>query len=108
MKPWEIFSYDFPEAGVHPAVVISSPERTARKPWVSVLLGTSHRAQRLPDATEVLLDSADGLDWETLLKCDLIHAVRVTDLGARRGVVCVARRRLIVQRMIECNGWNRL
>jgi len=55
-----------------------------------------------------LLDSADGLDWETILKCDLIHAVRAADLGLRRGMVCPARRRLIVQRMIECHGWNRL
>jgi len=44
VKAWEILTYDFPEAGPHPAVIISSPERAARKPWVSVLLGSSHRA----------------------------------------------------------------
>lgn len=108
MNACDIYSYDFPEAGPHPAVIISSPERTVRKPWVSVLLGSSQRASRPPDATEVLLNGADGLDWETLLKCDLIHAVRKSDLRQKRGTVNAARRRQIVQRMIECHGWNRL
>ena len=108
MNAWDIYSFDFPEAGPHPAVVISSQERSAYKPWVSVLLGSSQRASRPPDATEVLLNSADGLDWETLIKCDLIHAVRKSDLRGKRGTVSPARRRQIVQRMIECNGWNRL
>jgi mRNA-degrading endonuclease toxin of MazEF toxin-antitoxin module len=108
VNAWDIFSYDFPNAGPHPAVIISSPERAARKPWVSDLLGTSQRASRAPDATEVLLNGADGLEWETLIKCDLIHAVRKSDLRHQRGTVSAARRRQIVQRMIECNGWNRL
>ena len=108
MNAWDIYTYDFPEIGPHPAVIISSPERASRKPSVSVLLGSSQRAGRPPDATEVLLYGADGLDWETLLKCDLIHAARKTDLRNKRGVVSPARRRQIVQRMIECNGWNRL
>ena len=108
MNAWDIYSYDFPEAGPHPAVITSSPERTSRKPWVSILLGSSQRASRAPGATEVLLNGADGLDWETLLKCDVIHAVRKSDLQRKRGTVTPARRRQIVQRMIECNGWNRL
>ena len=108
MNAWDIYNYDFPEAGAHPAVMISSPERTARKPWVCVVFGSSQRANRAPDATEVLLNSTDGLDWETLIKCDLIHAVRKSDLRTKRGTVNPARRRHIVQRMIECNGWNHL
>ncbi|MBI2927006.1 MAG: type II toxin-antitoxin system PemK/MazF family toxin [Verrucomicrobia bacterium] len=108
MNAWDIYTYDFPEAGPHPAVIVSSPERTSRKPWVSVLLGSSQQASRPPNAAEVLLNGADGLDWETLLKCDLIHAVKKSDLRSKRGTVNPARRRQIVQRMIECNGWNRL
>ena len=108
MNQWDIYTWDFPEAGPHPAVIISSPERTVRKPWVSILLGSSQRANRPPDATEVLLNGADGLSWETLVKCDLIHAVRKSDLTRKRGTVTTARRRQIVQRLIECNGWNRL
>jgi mRNA-degrading endonuclease toxin of MazEF toxin-antitoxin module len=108
VNAWDIYTWDFPEAGPHPAVIISSPERTARKPWVSVLLGTSQRATRSPEPTEVLLNGADGLDWETLIKCDLIHAVRKSDLVRKRGTVSAPRRRLIVQRLIEANGWNRI
>ena len=108
MKAWDIYTCNFPEAGPHPAVIISSPERTERKPFVSVLLGSSQRAARPPDATEVLLNGADGLDWETLVKCDLLHAVKKSELRQKRGTVTPARRRQIVQRMIECNGWNRL
>ncbi len=108
MNAWDIYSYDFPEAGPHPAVIISSPERTARKPWVSVLLGSTQRANRAADATEVLLNGADGLEWETLIKCDLIHAVKKADLHQNRGKVSPLRRQQIVQRMIECNAWNRV
>jgi mRNA-degrading endonuclease toxin of MazEF toxin-antitoxin module len=108
VKSWDIYTFDFPEAGSHPAVVISSSERVERKEWVSVLLGTSQRANRPPNATEVLLNGADGLEWETLVRCDLIHAVRKSDLTQKRERVAPPRRRQIVQRMIECNGWNRL
>ncbi len=93
---------------MHGALIASPALSTVRKAWVSVLLGTSQRASRAPDATEVLLNGADGLDCETLIKCDLIHAVRKSDLRNRSGAVSSARRRQIVQRMIECNGWNRL
>jgi mRNA-degrading endonuclease toxin of MazEF toxin-antitoxin module len=108
VNQWDIYTWDFPEAGSHPAVIISSPERIAHKPWVSVVLGSSQRANRPPNATEVVLNGADGLDWETLVKCDLIHAVKKSELTGKRGMVTVARRRLIVQRLIEANGWNRL
>jgi mRNA-degrading endonuclease toxin of MazEF toxin-antitoxin module len=108
VNQWDIYTWNFPEAGPHPAVIISSPERTSRKAWVSVLLGSSQRANRPPEITEVLLNAADGLDWETLVKCDLIHAVKKSELSAKRGTVTLARRRQIVQRLIESNGWNRL
>lgn len=85
MNAWDIYTYDFPEAGPHPAVIISSPERAERKPFVSVLLGSSQRAGRPANAAEVLLNGADGLDWETLVKCDLIHAVSKSELRDKRG-----------------------
>jgi mRNA-degrading endonuclease toxin of MazEF toxin-antitoxin module len=108
LNQWDIYTWNFPEAGPHPAVVISSPERIARKPWVSVLLGSSQRANRAPSVAEVLLNGADGLDWEALIKCDLIHAVKKSELTRKRGTVTPVRQRLIVQRLIKCNGWNRL
>lgn len=49
------------------------------KPEVNVLLCSSHRTNRPPKPNEVLLNGADGLDWETLVKCDLVYAVRKTN-----------------------------
>jgi mRNA-degrading endonuclease toxin of MazEF toxin-antitoxin module len=108
VNQWTIYTWNFPDAGPHPAIVISSQERIAHKPWVSVLLASSHRANRPPTVAEVLLNGADGLDWETLVKCDLIHAVKKSELTRKRGTVTALRRRQIVQRLIECNGWNRI
>ncbi len=51
--------------------------------------------------SEVLLDRADGLDWETLCRIDALHWVLKTGLRERRGVVCRERRRQISQRMIQ-------
>ena len=108
MKPWDIYTWTFPEAGPHPAVIVSSPARVAHKPVVNVLLCSSQRASRPAQEHEVLLNSADGLEWETLCKCDLLHVAAVRDLGPHRGIVSLERRRLIVGRMIASLGWNLL
>ena len=72
MTAWEIWSYDFPGIGPHPAVIISGPARAGAKPLVEVLRCGSVRAGRQAEAGEVLLDTADGLDWATLCFCDLV------------------------------------
>jgi len=59
-----------------------------------------------PNAGEVVLDSADGLNWETLCKCDLIYAVDRDLLHTRRGQVTAERRREIVRVIVGCHGWN--
>src|ERR1051325_2858935 len=105
MKPWEIWSYDLPGAGVHPAVVLGTEERVRIKPIVSVLICSTQRATRGAKLHEVILDTADGLNWETLCKCDIVYAVQKKDLAQRRGVVTVERRRAIVQRVIQQLGF---
>ena len=75
MKQWEIWTCDFDQAGPHPAVVISHPDRVSRAPLVNVLIGSSQRAGRAARENEVMLNGADGLDWETLVKCDLMYLV---------------------------------
>lgn len=107
MNAWEIWTFD-PGYGEHPAVIISAPERAARKPVVEVLLCSSQRAARPPNAGEVLLDSADGLNWETMCKCDLIYAVDKDALHTHRGLVTTERRREIVRVLIASHGWNRI
>ena len=50
MNQWEIRAYSFPDAGEHPAVVVSHPLRAERKETVEVLLCTTLRAGRTPGA----------------------------------------------------------
>jgi mRNA-degrading endonuclease toxin of MazEF toxin-antitoxin module len=108
MKQWEIWTCDFADAGPHPAVIISHPDRVARAPLVNVLLCSSQRTTRGPRENELLLDQADGLDWETLVKCDLTYLVEKAQLYQQRGVVTRARQRAIAQRLIACFGLNLL
>jgi mRNA-degrading endonuclease toxin of MazEF toxin-antitoxin module len=107
VNAWDIYTYD-PGFGDHPAVIISHPERAANKPTVEILLCSSQRAGRSAKANEVLLDSADGLTWETLCKCDLILAVDKGELHHPRGSVSQERRKQIVQTIIRSHGWTAL
>jgi len=104
---WEIWTFD-PGFGDHPAVIVSAQERAERKPLLEIVLCSSQRVSRAPNAGEVLLDSADGLDWATLCKCDLIFSVERDLLHSRRGVVTVERRREIVRAIIASHSWNRI
>ena len=106
MKPWEIWSYQpagWPEP--HPAVIISGAGRVANKPEVNILMCTSKRATRSAEANEVTLDTADGLDWPTLCKCDLVHLAPKATLTKRRGRVSEERRRLIIATINRSNDW---
>jgi mRNA-degrading endonuclease toxin of MazEF toxin-antitoxin module len=105
MKQWDIFSWEFPE-GQHPAVIVSHSARITAKPTVNVLLCSSQRARRAAEVNEVILDEADGLDWATLCKCDLIYDVPKSDLSERRGSVSPIRRRQIVERIVSSFGWS--
>lgn len=104
MKPWDIYTWDFPHAGEHPAVVLGAEERVRNKPMVNVLLCSSQRATRSPKVHEVILDSADGLDWPTLCKCDFIYSVPIEQLSRSRGTVAPSRRREIAARVIRGLG----
>ena len=105
MKQWEIWTCDFADAGPHLAVLISHPDRVARAPLVNVLIGSSQKASRPARENEVLLNEADGLDWETLVKCDLMYLVEKERLYRQRGMVTAVRRRALVQRINACLGF---
>jgi mRNA-degrading endonuclease toxin of MazEF toxin-antitoxin module len=94
--------------GNHPVVIVSHPARAARKDFIEVLDCSSQRASRAPHQNEVVLDKSDGMDWQTLCKCDLIFAVPRGELKNHRGSVSLERRRQIVRTMIETHGWNAL
>ncbi len=106
MKQWEIWTCGFADAGPHPAVIVSHPDRVARAPLVNVLIGSSQKASRPARENEVLLNGADGLDWETLVKCDLMYLVEKERLYGRRGIVTTVRRRALVQRINASLGFT--
>lgn len=106
MKAWDIYSYqprNWPQP--HPAVIVSHPQRVANKPEVNVLMCSSQQAARPPEANEVILDQSDGLNWPTLCKCDLLHAVEKSELKNYRGHVTAERRKEIIAAINRSNGW---
>jgi mRNA-degrading endonuclease toxin of MazEF toxin-antitoxin module len=106
MKAWDIYTFDFAGAGPQPAVIVSHPDRIAHANWVNVLICATQRAARPPRETEVRLNGADGLDWETLCRCDLLWLVEKSKLTKKRGSVCCVRRRQIVDKINAAMGWR--
>jgi len=106
MNQWDIVSWQppgWPEP--HPAVIVSHPSRAANKPDVEVILCSTKRAGRKAEAHEFILDEADGLDWPTLCKCDLIYAVSRKALGAKRGRVSDRRKGPLARTLLAAHGW---
>jgi len=66
---FDVWRFEFPDRGEHPVVLISHPDRCARGALVNVLYCTSQRLSRAPHPYEVLLNGADGMDWETICDC---------------------------------------
>jgi mRNA-degrading endonuclease toxin of MazEF toxin-antitoxin module len=104
MKPWEVWTWRFPDTGEHPSVILGTQERVKLKPRVCVLLCSTRRAGRKPEIHEVILNQADGLDWEALCKCDVVYAAPKVELVQRRGTVSPERRRAIAERVIRALG----
>jgi hypothetical protein len=52
------------------------------------------------------LDQADGFDWPTLCRCDLIYIVAKDQLRQRRGALGIERRRAIEQTLVASLGFN--
>src|SRR5258708_37969695 len=106
MKAFDIFLWQAPGwPEPRPAVVVSHPDRANRKDWVEVILCSTHRAGRKAQPHEIILDEADGLDWATLCKCNLIYAVPKEDLKTHRGNVSAARQGPLVRTLIAAHGW---
>jgi mRNA-degrading endonuclease toxin of MazEF toxin-antitoxin module len=109
MKTFDVYSWQpagWPEP--HPAVIVSNPARVASKPEVEVVMCSSQKTGRPAQPGEMLLDSADGLDWPTLCKCDLIHAVAKTELKNKRGEVSVRRRGQLIRTIVAAHAWGEI
>jgi mRNA-degrading endonuclease toxin of MazEF toxin-antitoxin module len=97
---FEVWRYKFPEkGGEHPVVLISHPDICARAAVVNVLFCTSQRQSRRPYPHEVMLNGADGMDWETFCDCSCLYAIKSADLFGKRGRVTLERRRQIRAKM---------
>ena len=62
------------------------------------------RAAREPWSHEILLDAADGMDWPTLARCDVMYLASKGELKRRRGSVSQERRRALGAKIIRIFG----
>ena len=92
---FDVWRFDFPKRGEHPVILVSHPDRCARGEVVNVLYCTSQRQSRPPKPYEVMLDTADGMDWETFCDCSLMFSVPAAALFGKRGHVTLERRNAI-------------
>ena len=101
MRQWDIFLFPFTEELPHPVVILSTDERAGARQNVNGLLCVSLRGRPLV-LNEVLLDKADGLDWESAVRCDLVHLLARDRFLERRGGVIPERQIQISRKLIEC------
>ena len=101
MRQWDIFLFPFAEERPHPVIILSIDERTAARKNVNGLLCVTLRGRPL-GLNEVLLDAADGLEWETAARCDLIHLLGRDLFQEQRGRVIPERQVQIARKLIEC------
>ncbi len=104
MKTFDIYTFNFPGAGIHPAVILGEQDRLSNKPKVNVLLCSTQWATRRAELHEIILDESDGLDWPTICKCDLLYTAEKKDVQIKRGSVTDQRRRVIASKIIRALG----
>ena len=98
MTQFEIWTFNFPKKGPHPVVLIAHPDFYGQD-VVNVLYCTSQKQHRGPKPFEVMLDTEDGLNWETFCDCSILWSVPTAGLSAKRGRVTLERRRAIRSRI---------
>src|SRR2546428_11769412 len=89
-----------------PAVIVSPVDRCANQDiaTVNVLGCSTQRARRKPELHEVLLDREDGLEWETLCRCNVLFLAKKLELTRRGGALTYERRRQLGQKIIRLFG----
>jgi len=101
MKAWDIYTGNI--YGHHPCVLISCQARIDRKPQVVVLQcrtlqpGQQHQVE----LNETILDEADGLNWKTICRCDLLYTVDKASLTNKRGAVTSEQQRDIARKIVQ-------
>ena len=103
MRQWEIYVFPFREEKPHPAVIISNEERCINDDleYVNALICSSIRLNRESKKNEVILNAADGLEWKTAVRCDVIYLLPKAEFRDRRGKVSPQRRIAIARKIAE-------
>lgn len=84
-------------------MIISNDERCLNNDldYVNALICTSAKLNREPKKNEVILNGADGLDWKTAVRCDVIYLLPKADFREQRGTVGLQRRVAIARKIAE-------
>ena len=84
-------------------MIISNDERCLNNDleYVNALICTSAKLNREAKKNEVLLNAADGLDWKTAVRCDVVYLLPKAEFQERRGKVTAQRRVAIARKMAE-------
>lgn len=103
MRQWDIYLFPFEDEKPHPTVVISNDERCLNKDleYVNTLICTSVRLNRDAKRNEAILDTSDGLDWKTAVRCDVIYLLPKKEFRELRGKVTSPRRIEIARKIAE-------
>ncbi len=103
MRQWEIYLFPFEKEKPHPAVILSNDERCSNNDleYVNALICTSVKLNREAKKNEVILNSADGLNWKTAVRCDVIYLLPKAEFQELRGRVTAPRRIAIARRIAE-------
>ena len=106
MKQWEIWKFPYPsEDQPHWFVILSATAwcESPNSPVVNGLLCTTLRPPgRELKAHEVRLDAADGMIWDTVVKCVHVHELPKSRAKEQRGPVTPARQRAIARTLRFC------
>ena len=104
VRQWDIVRLRIrPDGAEHPAVVISGEEwcTSDRTFKVNVLAGTKRVPGDPPKPYQVVLNSADGLEFQTLLDCRFFHILAKDSVKEISGRVSPERRCAIGRKINE-------
>ena len=108
MKQWELWQFPYPSADRPHWFVILSPTpwlENTNNPVINGLLCTTLRPPgKALRSHEVRLDKADGLDWDTIVKCAHIHELPKLKAAECLGSVTLHRQREIARALRACLG----
>jgi hypothetical protein len=108
MKQWEIWKFPYPSPDrPHWFVILSQSVwcENENNPVVNGLLCSTLRPPgRELKAHEVRPDTADGMDWDTVVKCSHVHELPKVRAAERRGPVVLPRQRKIAVTLRACLG----